>query len=478
MMIRLKVIIIAVVIVIFTGGITPAQKFFSVHKLPFNGALTKELGPAFYKNGIVFCSDKRNTILLSYTDLQNNIPTNLYWSEQKKPGKFANPQEFADELTTQYWEGPASFSKDGNTVYFTRSMDITKKMGNSLRGDTVFGIFSAEYSNGHWTNIKQFPYSRLNIQTGYPCLSEDGNQLFFCSTDPRGYGKYDIWVSEIRNGQPKNPENLGPKINTPENEVFPFLHKSGRLYFASRGHGGRGGLDIFYTDFVNGEWQEPTALPDPFNTINDDFGLIFNETADTAYFTSTRGNSMDIYMAFSTLPVFTDCKEQQTNEYCYTFYEAREMNLDTTLFNYEWDLGDGTRKRGLKTDHCYATTGNYTVQLNVIDLVTGEVYYNEATYNLAVTDIEQPFITTADTAIVGEEVRFTALKSNLKFTIDGYYWDFGDASRAENPEAFHNFRKPGLYTIQLGVTSTVPDVRAFPEKACITRKITVLNRNR
>lgn len=461
-----------------TGGTAPAQKFFSVRKLPFNSPSSNEFAPVIYKNGIVFCSDKRSTILLSYTDLQNNYLTDIYWSEQKKAGKFANPQRLAKELSTQYYEGPITFSKDGNTVYFTRSMDITKKRGNSLRGDSVLGIFSAQYIYGEWTNIKQFPYSRLNNNTAYPCLSEDGRQLFFCSTDTRGYGKYDIYVSELVNGQPRNPVNLGPKINTPENDGYPFLHKSGRLYFSSRGHGGKGGLDIFYTERVNGEWQDPIALPDPFNTVNDDFGLVFNETADTAYFCSTRGNSMDIYMAYSTLPVFTDCGEQQMNEYCYTFYEARELNLDTTMFNYEWNLGDGTRKRGLKTDHCYARTGDYTVQLNVIDLVTGEVYFNEATYNLSVRDIIQPYITTVDTTYVGSEVQFDALKSNLAFTIAGYYWDFGDATRAEDPEVTHSFRKPGIYNVQLGVTSAVADEDAFPEKACVIKKITVLQRPR
>ena len=476
---RLRNIILSILaIVLITGGTALAQKFFSTRKLPFCGTLTNEFAPVIYKDGLVYCSDKRNTILLSYTDLNDKYLTDIYWSEQKKPGKFGNPQNFSKEIATQYYEGPVTFSSDGNTMYFTRSMDVTKQRGNSLRGDSVLGIFSAEYVNGKWTNVKQFPYSRLNINTAYPCLSNDGRQLFFCSTDPRGYGGYDIYVSEIVNGQPRNPVNLGPKINTAENDGYPFLHKSGRLYFSSRGHGGRGGLDIFYTQFVNGEWLDPVALPDPFNSNNDDFGLVFNSTADTAYFTSTRQNSMDIYMAYSTLPVFTECNEQQINEYCYTFYEARAMTLDTTLFNYEWDLGDGHRKRGLTADHCFATTGTYTVKLNVIDMVTREVYYNEATYTLPVEDIKQPYITTVDTAFVGADIQFSALKSNLDFTIAGYYWDFGDASRAENRDVVHTFRRPGTYNVQLGVTGAVADVNAFPDKACVIKRIVVLQRNR
>jgi PKD repeat protein len=97
---------------------------------------------------------------------------------------------------------------------------------------------------------------------------------------------------------------------------------------------------------------------------------------------------------------------------------------------------------------------------------------------MSVEDIKQPYITAADTAYVGNDVQFSALKSNLDFTIAGYYWDFGDANRAENRDALHTFRKPGTYHVQLGVTGTVADVNAFPDKACITKKIVVFQRNR
>src|SRR4030042_5129367 len=117
-MMRMRNFIISILaIALTTGGTAAAQKFFSTRKLPFCGTLTNEFAPVIYKNGLVFCSDKRNTILLSYTDLQNKNLTDIYWSEQKKPGKFANPQSFSKALTTQYYEGPVTFSQDGNTIY-------------------------------------------------------------------------------------------------------------------------------------------------------------------------------------------------------------------------------------------------------------------------------------------------------------------------------------------------------------------------
>ncbi len=453
-----------------------SQRYFALRKLPFNHSATQEFGAAFYNNGIIFCSDRRNRYFTNYTDLQNKIPTKIYWSEQKKPGKFSGGEEFARELRTNYWHGPVTFSKDGKVMYFTRTIDVEKKRGNSLRGDTAYGIFRAEWVNGSWRNVTPLPFNRLNNLTGFPCLSEDGQQLFFCSTDARGYGGFDIYVSYAKNGQFTNYENLGPVINTPENDLFPFLHKSGRLYFASRGHGGKGGLDIFYSDFIDGAWQEPIALPEPFNSQYDDFGLIFNDSFDTAFFTSTRGNSMDVFIAYSTLPVFETCNQQEENDYCYTFYEKRQLEIDTTMFDYEWDFGDGTRERGLEARHCYEKTGNYTVQLNIIDLVTKEVYFNEATYIMNVEDIIQPYITAVDTAYVGEEVKFSALKSNLNFEIAGYYWNFEDAARAENAEVVHIFNKPGVYSVKLGVTSTVKNEKTTPEKACVSKNIKILKR--
>jgi hypothetical protein len=450
-----------------------AQSHYEARRLSFNTP-SKELAPAFYNNGLVFCSDRKNDVFLSYTDLNNNFLTNLYRVEQKKPGKFDHPQILSKALTTNLFEGPSCFSKDGRTIYFTRTIDISISLRNSHREDTTFGIFSAEQVNGEWSNITPFRFNRPEYNTGYPFLSDDRTQLFFCSDNKDGFGGYDIYVSLWENGRWSQPQNLGQNINTSKNEVFPFLHNSGRLYFASRGHKQKDDLDIFYTIKIDGVWQKPVALTEPYNTPKDDYSLIMNAAMDTGYFVSDRTGSDDIFMASSTLPGFTGCKEQEENDYCFVFYEPNNNEIDTTAFAYEWDLGDGTKIRNLKAEHCFEKPGTYLVQLNVVDKLTKEVALNQASDIFLVEDIEQPFITAPDTVFAGNELLLDGEKTFLKnYKINGYYWDFGDGFRSSGEKASHSFHYPGTYDLQLGVTGNDDDKNTV-RKNCSIRHIVVM----
>jgi hypothetical protein len=452
-----------------------SQDHFEIKSLPFN-TNSKELAPAFYKGGLVFCSDRRHDIIMSYTDIHNNPFTNLYFSEQKKPGKFESPRLMSKELTTSLFEGPSAFSKDGKTIYFTRTIDATVGLRNRQREDTTFGIFSADLKDGEWLNLNQFTFNSSEYNTGYPFVSDNGNELYFCSDAPGGYGGYDIYVSQLKNGRWSKAENLGDKINTPENEVFPFLHSSGRLYFASRGHGQRGDLDIYYSIRIGNEWQKPVPLTEPFNSKSDDYGFILNQAADTGYFVSDRKGSADIYSACSTIPTFILCPIQQENDYCYVFYEPNSAEIDTNAFAYQWDLGDGTVIRALEAEHCFARPDTYLVQLNLVDKLTNEVLLAQATYEFEVEQIEQAYILAPDTVPVDESVTFDGQETYLKnFEIDQYYWDYGDGTRESGPETNHQYTYPGTYQLILGVTSGSENRNSPAQKKCVTRKIVVVN---
>ena len=452
-----------------------AQKYYAVRRLPFN-TQSKEFAPAFFNNGLVFCSDKKNDVIFSYTDLSSNPFTNLYHVDQKKPGKFDNPRLLSKELTTILNEGPSSFTSDYNTIYFTRNIDVTLGMRYRQREDTALGIFSAQNINGEWGNITAFRFNRLNYNTGYPCISRDGTQLFFCSENPEGYGGYDMYVSTLKNGTWSQPENLGNNVNTPKNEVFPFLHPSGRLYFSSKGLNNKGDLDIYYTVKIDGVWQKPVALEDPVNSPNDDYGLIWNAAMDTGYFVSDRSGSDDIFMVASTIPTFMSCREQEENDYCFLFYEPNNNELDTTAFAYEWDLGDGTKIRSLKAEHCFAKPGTYLVQLNVVDKLTKEVAMSQASDSFLVEDIEQPFITISDTVFTGNSTDFSGAKTYLPgFQSSGYYWDFDDGFRSEGINTSHRFHFPGTYMVHLGVTGVAVSRDDEVPKQCVTRRMVVVN---
>jgi len=451
-----------------------SQNHYTVRRLPFNTA-AKELAPAFYQNGLVFCSNRKQDFFMSYTDLDNNPLTNLYQAEQKRPGKFESPRLLSKELTTFLFEGPSTFSKDGKTIFFTRTIDVSVSLRNRNRQDTTFGIFTAELSGGEWTNLAQFRFNRPDYNTGYPCLSDDGTLLFFCSDAPGGFGGFDIYVSKLENGRWGQPKNLGGAVNTAKNEVFPFYHASGRLYFASRGHNQRGDLDLYYTVSLDGEWQKPQLMTEPFNSSSDDYGLIMNAASDTGYFVSDRSGSADIFSAWSTMPTFAHCPDQQENDYCFVFYEPNNNEVDTTTFAYEWDLGDGTIIRALEAEHCFAKPDTYLVQLNIVDKLSREVLLSQASHEFIVEKIEQAYIQAPETVSANEDIHFNGNETYLKnFTVDNYYWDYGDGFRAQGTASAHRFAYPGSYNIILGVTKKKDNPDEPVQRSCVTRKIVVV----
>jgi Tol biopolymer transport system component len=137
----------------------------------------------------------------------------------------------------------------------------------------TLGIFIADRSGSRWIRVRPFPHNSPDYNIAHPTLSVDGTRLFFASDMPGGYGGMDIYMSVLENNQWSKPVNLGPSINTSADEAFPVIHATGRLFFSSKGHGTKGGFDIFYSDLLNNTWLNPVRLDDPFNSSYDDFPI-------------------------------------------------------------------------------------------------------------------------------------------------------------------------------------------------------------
>ena len=446
------------------------QNLYEVSPLDINTD-GKELAPSLFNGSLVFSSDRRNEVFVKYTDLNGEPLTDLYISSRKDNGKFTNPKLFSKNLTSKFFEGPAAFSSDGRTVYFTKN--IEGSYDRKEQPVMTFGIFVSELKDGEWTKPVAFPYNGNNCNTGYPCVSDDGQTMLFCSDDSAGFGGFDIYLSRLEDGRWTTPQNLGNAVNTDKNEVFPFLHKSGRLYFASRGHNGRGDMDLYYTRETSEGWLKPVPMQEPFNSESDDYGLIMNNKMDTAFFVTDRLSSPDIFMALLSVPVFNDCQEQEENNYCYVFYESNNSEMDTTAFAYEWDFGDSSKARAIQAEHCYQAPGVYDVELNVIDKLTGEQFFSQASYTLEVEKIEQPYILVSASAPEGEKLLFDASESYYRdIKIDNYYWNFGDGSMAVAEKAEHIYEAPGVYTVILGVTGM--DGNGVLLNECVSHKVTVI----
>lgn len=193
--------------------------------------------------------------------------------------------------------GPVSYSPDGTKVIFTRNnfVDGTRHIPSS--GMTL-ALFEATVNpSGEWVNVTPFPFNGTDYSTGYAQYSPDGQAVYYASDRPDGFGGYDIYVSRLVGNSWSAPENLGPVINSPGNEVTPYYNGQS-LYFSSDWHNGLGGFDVFRGQMDNGRWTQIFHMGAAINSPRDDYGYIFDDARNLGYVTSNRtggkGNE-DIY---------------------------------------------------------------------------------------------------------------------------------------------------------------------------------------
>lgn len=249
-----------------------------------------DFSPMFFRGGIVFASNRTpsQTTPIKHTFQWNKTPyLDLYFAQSG--GNSAD--RLRKSINSRYHEGPVTFYRSYDSIIFTRNNYLNGKYQTSKDKTNKLKLYFANTktdASDDWTNITEFPYNSNEYSTGHPALSTDGQTLYFVSDMPGGYGGTDIYMSVFRNGRWSKPQNLGPEINTKGNEMFPFIDENGDLYFASNGHPGLGGLDIFVARSKNGKFTAPRNMGAPINSSQDDFALIYSEDLDEGYFTSNR----------------------------------------------------------------------------------------------------------------------------------------------------------------------------------------------
>lgn len=472
-----KIHIIPLLLLLIIGSISvEGQDTYQVESLSFNSKISDDFAPMFFGDGIIFCSNRKSKVLTNYSSENNEPLLDFYFVQRKDSADWGKAKTWSEELLSVFNEGPACFSKDGKTIYFTRNLTADKRSRRNITGDNNYGIFMATQSGSAWENITPFEHNSPDYKVGHPSISEDGKQLFFASDMPGGSGGSDLYVSTFENGTWSTPVNLGGAVNSSGSEIYPFYHRSGRLYFSSDRSGSAGGLDIYFTQEINGSWVTPTRLPPPFNSGSDDFSFIADDLIEFGFFSSNRNRNDDIFSFRTMVPKYAGCDTLQENNFCYVFYETGAYNLDTVPFSYEWDMGDGTKIRSVEADYCFKAPGSYLVQLNVVDKLSGEVQFNQASYMIDIFNIEQAYITSTDTSIAGENVTFDGLNTNLPgFTVGEYLWNFDDGNIATGAEVSNRFTSPGIYQVQL-VVKSIPDNQGNVQEACISKQVVILDR--
>lgn len=590
---------------------------YSLISIPVNSP-EADFAPAFYGDRIMFSTGRPRSVASRIYDWDEQAFLDLWSFKMKEEGEdFSRPKPFRDRLNTNFHDATATFDRDGKLIFFTRSNVENGKKIKDDQGVVHLKLYYGDVAEEGWKNLRSLPFNSDEYSVGHPTLSYDGKVLFFISDMPGGYGGTDIYYSLRRGDAWSDPVNLGPRVNTPGNEMFPFIHETGQLWFASNGHGGLGGLDIFYAtrDTSWGNIVNPGA---PLNSPADDFSAIINPYGTYGFMASNREGgegSDDVYFfrvnrpmleavvvgLLDTVPVegaqvvitetesgeeiklrslesgrlstwlekdknYTmtaqktgylpfeidfntqgmddlgryrdtfwldqpplqvtgivrqkvdgapivdadirlvnenewmqsneegyfsiyldpklksgydwneieneDCFRQKLPSLCYRFFEQGMMDLDTTQFAYEWDLGDGTKVKAPEVEHCFSEPGTYLIQLNMIDTLTGDIAFTEVTYQLEIEDPGKGYILSEDTFRVKSAQSFECDELSVEgCAIQEYLWDFGDGTVMNGKSVNHTYRVPGTYEVKLDLRTTE---NSGPCQNCVFKKVTVL----
>jgi outer membrane protein OmpA-like peptidoglycan-associated protein/tetratricopeptide (TPR) repeat protein len=281
-----------------------------------------DYGSSFYLNKLVFTSSRDTGGMMQRKHKWTNQSfTNLYVTdlgEEMSPG---NVSKLSKKVNSKFHESSAVFTKDGQTMYFTRNNYLDGNKGKDGNGITLIKIYKATFENNQWTKVTELPFDSDQYSTAHPALSPDEKTLYFVSDMPGTMGQSDLFKVQLNEGGSfGTPENLGNGINTEGKESFPFVTDENELYFASDGHPGLGGMDVFVSKInSNGTFGEIQNLGDGVNSPKDDFAYLIDTKSRKGFVSSNRGGG-------------------QGYDDIYKFLEIRRLKCEQELYGTVTDL--------------------------------------------------------------------------------------------------------------------------------------------
>lgn len=267
---------------------------YTIYPLSISSAYS-EMGPAIGPEGQLLFSSNRpvRSIIRRFNARDRQAFYQLWESRPTELTTLSAPQAFAPQLSSPLNNGPLRFSADGRQMYLTRNSE-----GHSV-AELDIVLFSRLYDK--WPReASSLPLKIRGYSIMHPAIAPDNERLYFASDMPGGYGGMDLYYSVRRGGFLSRPVNLGPQINSSGNEVFPYVDPEGRLFFASDGLPGAGGLDVFVSHILQNNFSPPLNLGAGLNSAADDFGFIWYQNEKSGYFVSNRpgGKGQDDLYAF------------------------------------------------------------------------------------------------------------------------------------------------------------------------------------
>jgi len=300
----------------YIPGILEGDKLYDISPLEFNSEFTDYGGTV--QDGNLYFSSARNNARRNYG--WNDEPFLDIYRVAIGGDTAGIEAELVNGVNSRYHEGLVSFSPDGNTIYFSRESfaagDFEKNEEAKIKISVLY-LYKATKDGNKWVNVQPLSLNNKEYSVKSPSVSKDGKTLYFASDMPGGYGLFDIYKVAIdENGMLGEPENLGAKINTEGQEMFPFISDKNILYFSSNGHLGLGGLDVFHTT----ESGDVVNAGVPVNSNSDDLAFTINEETGEGFVSSNRPGGKggdDIYALKRIVPcnvnVITTVVDKQTN---------------------------------------------------------------------------------------------------------------------------------------------------------------------
>ncbi|NRA10788.1 MAG: OmpA family protein [Crocinitomicaceae bacterium] len=294
----------------YFARITNQPAYFEINHLVMNTNGVEFGGYPGKDDQIWFVSNRSPRAAISHSHAWNDMSyLDLFTSDKGPDNDLSNITKLKRKVNSKYHEGPLCFVPGKNIVYFTRNNISKRKEKRDEEGIQNLKIYRAEVDeDGNWLNEESISLNSTNYSVGHPFITEDGKTMYYTSDKPGGFGGADIYkVSLSQDGSFGEPINLGKDINTEGQEMFPWMGKDGVLFFASDGHVGLGGLDIFSRiPSKDGSMRQLKNLGAPLNSQNDDFGLTVMKDGVTGYFSSNRstGSGDDDIYSFTLIKSF------------------------------------------------------------------------------------------------------------------------------------------------------------------------------
>ncbi len=300
--------------------------------------------PIPFGKGIIFTSNRVEN-LPWYKRIFSKAYSNLLFTANTGENKYTKPFSLPGEVNGKFNEGAASITSDGKTMFFTRN--AIKKNKNGLYD---LNIYSAELIDKKWQNVKELNLEADNYTNCHPAISKDGQTLYFASNRPGGLGGMDLYVTHLVEGEWQTPINLGPSVNSEKTELFPQIGQEGELYFSSDDGDGLGQLDIWVSRFdESGTVVAKQNMGVPINSSEDDFSFVVMPNGQSGYLTSNRKNGLggdDIYSWEVTLPIEKEIEETPESENVFTSIDIKDHNdnllseAQLTLIEISYELVD------------------------------------------------------------------------------------------------------------------------------------------